>query len=647
MVIVMQHYTQKDQKSGDKPADATSQNSICLTHREKVLLTMKINPEEIDPDQPYNLMYKPENLPAGWVYDNIKDAIYHCRRIYYIYLVILCYTLLTILTTPTLAFFREQIIHMPIMNAKMPLNYYLIIAPLLLIGFFIYKQLYLYKTNRLIKYAIDECKSINKNNCKACSGLSHQCTLNSICNHHLSRLYPWIIIYCRFVEGKQRTNAEKDTLGVWVNKFQKIFVNFSLWGLLPLILILLSIFVVKKHSFGLSAYMIVVTCLGLLVVSFFWYHQQKLIEQKKSVSFLFSLATTVGTLSAVGMLIWINVVALNPKLLWSETPWKDSISGIDRLIRHVAFADLSYQVISNKPVDDKEFWIDLKGSHFEGANLSYAKLKKADLKESFLQNAVLIQTNLEAANLDGTTATGVDFINSILNEASFISANLRDSHFSDAKLRGANFTNSDLEKANFDSADLTGAKFSNTNLFGVNFRNANLQNADLKAAKGIYIEQLSEAANFKIALYNQDWLDKLGLKKDHNDRVLAKRFREYDFKGAKLAGADLKNADLRTALFNNADLQEADLQEANLSGADMKGTKLGDANFRKAQLEGIKNIKADNFANVKTLFGARMDRDLKSEIEKKYPNLFNLPKDLNIAIIGSYANTSNQPPFRQ
>jgi uncharacterized protein YjbI with pentapeptide repeats len=622
MVIVMQHNAQKNGKWGDGPVDAKYQNSICLTPREKILLTMTINSKGLELNQPHNLMYKPENLPAGWIYENIKDAIYHCRRIYYIYLAILCYTLLTILTTPTLAFFREQIIQMPIMDARMPLNYYLIIAPLLLIGFFIYKQLYLYKTNRLIKYAIDECKAINKNNCKACSGLTNQCTLNSICNHHLSRLYPWIIIYCRFIEGKQRTDAEKDTLGVWISKFQKTFVNFSLWGLLPLILILLSIFVVKKHSLGLSAYMIAVTCLGLAVVAFFWYHQQRLIEQKQSVSFLFSFITIIASISAVVMLIWLNVAALNLKMLWFEKPWDDSIAGIDRLIRNVTFADLSYHLISDKPISDKEFWVDLKGSHFEGANLSYTKLKKADLRGSFLQHAVLIQTNLEEANLDGSIATDVDFVNGILNEASFISAKLRDSHFSDAKLRGANFSSSDLEKVDFDSADLTGATFFNSYLYGVNFRNANLQNADLKAAKGIFLEQLSEAENYIIALYNQDWLAKLGLAADHNERVLAKRFYDYDFKGAKLAGADFENADLRVAHFNGAYLQDA-----NFKGADMYGAILDDANLRSAELKGVQNLKVEQFAKVKTLYGARMDSALKKEIERKYPNLLNPPDD--------------------
>ncbi len=122
--------------------------------------------------------------------------------------------------------------------------------------------------------------------------------------------------------------------------------------------------------------------------------------------------------------------------------------------------------------------------------------KKADLARANLQVAFLFEANLEGANL---------------NEA-----NLQDALLLDANLEGAN-----LAEANLKGADLLGAQ-----LKGVNLQSAtNLTASDVKRAE-----------NWELAFYSDDFLKKLGLPPDHNERVkekLAEMEKEKKATGAK------------------------------------------------------------------------------------------------------------------
>lgn len=625
------------------------------------------------------LLAQSQSLPEDWVYDNIRDAIYHCRRIYYIYLGILCYTLLTILTTPTLHFFKEQIIIMPFMDAPMPLNYYLGIAPLLLIGFFIYKQLYLYKTNKLIRYAVDECKSINNGNCGECRDKDRDCNLNNLCNRHLSRLYPWIIIFCRFVEQRHDRKDKKDGSSLLVGRFQQVFVSFSLWWLLPIILLLLSLFVIKKHSYTLSIFMLAMTSIGIVVTTIFWYHQQKITDQSGSIFTPVRKAFIAASACSVLVLSGLNMVAFNGKLPWYDKHWEDEdmVPLMTSLIRDRLFADLRKETFAAKPTkrltddtnradmqkqsathsvgdqfvaDDKPPGIDLDGRHFEGANLSEATLTKASMKSANLNSTYLVAADLRLANLFKVRANEANFTEAKLHGAKFEQMNAIKPIFSDAKLFDAEFINATLIEADFAYADIVGANFSGSNLEGAKFINAdlkraifrsavllravfkqaditdaefvnaNLQYANLQLAKGMQADQIKSANNYQLAYYDPEWLEALGLPYNNNDRVKAKSFHQYFFKNAKLINADFRGADLTKAQLNNADLKNADLQDANITGA-----VLLNANFQNANLKAITYSDIDQFAAVKTIYEAKMDSALKDELERRYPHLFAQP----------------------
>ena len=108
---------------------------------------------------------------------------------------------------------------------------------------------------------------------------------------------------------------------------------------------------------------------------------------------------------------------------------------------------------------------------------------------------------------------------------------------------------------------------------------------------------------------------------------------EVSLNEATLRGATLQDADLSGAYLGNADLTDADLHRADLSGAHFgvfpgmqaadgsKHTTLTGAYLREANLRNLRNATAETFADAQTLYKARLDPDLRAEIEEQYPDL--------------------------
>jgi hypothetical protein len=108
---------------------------------------------------------------------------------------------------------------------------------------------------------------------------------------------------------------------------------------------------------------------------------------------------------------------------------------------------------------------------------------------------------------------------------------------------------------------------------------------------------------------------------------------EVSLNGATLAGATLQDADLSGSYLGNVDLSDADLHRADLSGAHFgvfpgmrspdgtHQTTLTGAYLREANLRDLRNATAETFSEAQTLYKARLDPDLRNEIEEKYPEL--------------------------
>jgi uncharacterized protein YjbI with pentapeptide repeats len=152
-------------------------------------------------------------------------------------------------------------------------------------------------------------------------------------------------------------------------------------------------------------------------------------------------------------------------------------------------------------------------------DLQAAVFSGADLRGVALQGAVMVGANFQAARLDGAHLTAAQ-----LQGADLSGAQLQGTQLLHAWLQGA-----DLLGARLDGADLTAARLQGADLLGARLPGANLNSAAMQGASLAFAE----------------------------------------LQGADLSGAQLQGADLQSAQLQGAVLSGAELQGANLSGADL------------------------------------------------------------------------------
>ena len=242
------------------------------------------------------------------------------------------------------------------------------------------------------------------------------------------------------------------------------------------------------------------------------------------------------------------------------------------------------------------------------------------------------------------------------NQALVLGANL-----SNSNLRYANGRYATMVRVDLRGSDLRGAFFNGADLTGANFQDANLQEADLREAKGLTEKQLNMAKNYVLAYYNQDFLKRLGLPIDHNQRVASYnlsnvKFPEANLHGADLGGFNLQGADLRKVkaltsvqlkvaknwplasysqdqgvslgfprnhneYLAKKDLRGYPLLGANLQGAELEGFNLDDANLQGANLREAKGLTKERLQRTRNWVLAFYSQD--------FLNAVGLPPDHN------------------
>jgi hypothetical protein len=395
---------------------------------------LKPQPETDEPTPPGSPDHKADESVFEWIYGRIDEVAKNCRKIYFIYLGLLGYALVTVFTTPSQDLFLEQNVKLPLVNAPVSLHYFLILTPLMAIGIFIYSQLYLLKLNRLIAYAIKACRNANPD-CTENEG--KECNIYDICEKHRNRLYPWMIIFSKYSRDKI------------YGKFQIFFVKFSLWAFLPVVLISFSLFVIKKHDLGLSHYLFAITSIGTCVVFAFlryFQHPDKKIIHLSETRGIFTFLVCV--IFFVIFLFFLGNKAKEGTVWLTKDPWSPDAVWSTKILRHFSLVNLRHKKLSREPAgrqkNDMPYWLNLEGTHLEGANLSLSNLAKANLMRSSLKNAYLLGANLNNA----------DFEEALLDFAMLSDANLKDANLLGAQLRGADLSSANLQGAMLSNADL-------------------------------------------------------------------------------------------------------------------------------------------------------------------------------------------------
>jgi uncharacterized protein YjbI with pentapeptide repeats len=181
--------------------------------------------------------------------------------------------------------------------------------------------------------------------------------------------------------------------------------------------------------------------------------------------------------------------------------------------------------------------------------LDYRDLQAADLREADLRGVDLNRSAIQGANLKF----------SHLEDAGLIDAQLQGANVEGARLEGANLSGAQLQYANLGGAQLQGAELQGAQLQGAYLRNARLQGAELRDA------QLQGTDLSSAQLQGADLLDA--------------HVQGTDLYRAQLQGANLTRAHLQAANLFDAQLQGANIYRAQLQGADLSRADLADSRF--------------------------------------------------------------------
>jgi len=183
---------------------------------------------------------------------------------------------------------------------------------------------------------------------------------------------------------------------------------------------------------------------------------------------------------------------------------------------------------------------------------------------------------------------------------------LREAQLKGANLEIANLKEANLEYANLQWTNLTGANLKEAVLFRANLKGANLNYALLEGAD-------LQAANLEII---RDFDDLFGLLENSNPVKVASLERAI-LADANLRDADLEGVSLEGAMLTNTNFEGAILKEVNLKKAILDG-----ANLEGADLKGAKNLTIEQLSEVKTLYNAKLDDELRESLKNKYPDLY-------------------------
>jgi uncharacterized protein YjbI with pentapeptide repeats len=310
-------------------------------------------------------------------------------------------------------------------------------------------------------------------------------------------------------------------------------------------LILMQMMFLPYHSFGITWWHRGIVFADLTLILVMW-RRHFVYGGTEGRPFLFRrgsrwqvlvLAATFGLIAVVPWLsLWQGRWAGEPGI--GRTDFASTANGVvfglfpDRLIL------ASETIVGEKTLDETKKEIASRGGDFvptikfDKRDLQAADLSGADLRGVSLSQAVMGAANLVGARLDG---------------ARLDDAHLQGAYLYSAQLRGVELVNAKLQGARLDGARLEGA-----NLGGARLRGAGLSFAQLQGAS-LLSSQLEGADLFVAQLQGAD----LGFA----------RLQGADLNGAQLQGAHLASAEMSDSELDHTFVFRTDLTDVNLSTA--------------------------------------------------------------------------------
>jgi uncharacterized protein YjbI with pentapeptide repeats len=387
----------------------------------------------------------PKDIDEFKLLNVVEEISKNARKIFFSVLLGCAYAWLTIATTTDANLLTNSASSpLPIIGTKIPIAWFYVAAPLILVLFYLYLHFYLQRLwNGLatLPAIFPDGRPLDQR--------AYPWLLNSVVRRHFRRL---------------QNRPPFAHLEEWVT-------IFLAWWAVPATLLGFWLRYLPRHDWWRTAFHV------LLLTIVVW-----------GAMVLYRVATSAlrggCRFSFGGTAMWLTpVVTAAIATLLSISAIESSRTSITRYVGYNTFADLREVDVSAKPTDYYKLTEQQKQESVKGANLRGRDLRGVDAVQAFMVNADLRSANLQGAELQGANLQGANLWHAQLQNASLYEASLQGANLTGANLQGANLRDTNLHRTSFYDASLQGANLYDAKLQGAQLSHAKLQGAQLSHAK--------------------------------------------------------------------------------------------------------------------------------------------------------------------
>lgn len=349
----------------------------------------------------------------------IKELSQQSRNVFLAMVASCLFSWLTLATTTDVMLLTNSASSaLPIIQARVPIVWFYLVMPVILIGLYFYLHLHLQR----IWEGFGNLPAIFPDG-SSLDARAYPWLLNSLARAHVALL------------------KESHHSLSWMQVPVSIV---SAWLLVPFTVLLFWLRYLPRHDmWGATGIVIVFFAVALVGMTFYRRAKQTLRGLDVDDGVHGSSRNVVGFMGVAALAVVLSELSVNSP--------------------HVANANLREMVVSQKPGN----WYGESDNRLvRGASLNALDLRNADATRAFLVNADFRKTNLDNAILKEAGLHGA-----VLRKASLRGADLLRADLSEAKLLKA-----DLRGANISEAVLIGAKLRDAKLAGAILSGANLKN---------------------------------------------------------------------------------------------------------------------------------------------------------------------------
>ena len=446
----------------------------------------------------------PDDIKKFTALETVEKTSQNARKIFFAMLLGCVYSWLTIATTTDVRLLTNTASSpLPIIGTEIPIAWFYIAAPLVLICLYFYFHLYLDN----LWGALASLPAIFPDG-KRLDERAYPWLLNTLVRRHFKRL-------------KNRP---------LIARMKEWITIFLAWWVVPFTMIAFWLRYIVRHDWWGTSFHIGLIILSLAFANYFYRLCALTLQGKKKISLnlrnfwqykafyyysfkylLFSIfVLLIGLLFSLISIGAINGIRTDKQYITVSDDFhaiKVAVPLVFKVIGYNVFADFREKDVSELPANYWELNESIQLKSVKGANLKGRNLNNADMSGAFLvkadfRNAMLISSecvlsnlheanfykaNLYKAKLMYAKLQQANLQKAILIRARLNYANLKQAKLSETKLSFAELAYANLQQAQLYDADLVGA-----NLNSANIQKADFSGADLTGAKYLKIDQLSK-----------------------------------------------------------------------------------------------------------------------------------------------------------